>query len=146
LLRRPDCEFPASRGPPAEAGIKVKYRAGSDQDDVVVGRLRFCESHFAAAHLVQDFSRLRIGKRIGCLSKCNWGHSHSILARVIINFVVRVAAQEDVELRDHVAELLVVGAVRTKTAGELPENADGHVRISDLSLDGVEGPYWGSFP
>lgn len=73
-------------------------------------------------------------------------HSHFILARVIINFVVRGAAQEDVELRDHVAELLVVGAVRSKTAVELPENADGHVRISDLSLDGVEGPYWGSFP
>jgi hypothetical protein len=70
-------------------------------------------------------------------------HSHFILARVIINFVVRGAAQEDVELRDHVAELLVVGAVRSKTAVELPENADGHVRISDLSLDGVEGAILG---
>ena len=51
--------------------------------------------------------------------------SHSILARVFINFIVCGAAQEDVELRDHVAELLVVGAVRSKTAVELPENAGG---------------------
>ena len=51
------------------------------------------------------------------------------------------AAQEDVELRDHVAELLVVGAVRSKTAVELPENAGGLY----FSLDGVEGDIGAAF-